>query len=89
LHYDTQDSIKQSVPKTTFKPEHSYIHNDGAAEGVQEEKRSASRQPHELENLISGVDGEQSNSFNSEKVMCTIQPRAQVQPFKLTFNEGG
>ena len=30
----TQDSIKQSVSRTTFKPEeHSYIHNDDAAEG--------------------------------------------------------
>ena len=32
--YDTQDSIKQSVSKTTFEPEeHLYIHNDDAAEG--------------------------------------------------------
>ena len=54
---------------------------------VQEEKRSASREPHKLENLMSGVDGEQSNSSNSEEV--TIQPQAQVQPFKLTFNKDG
>ena len=31
----TQDSIQKNVSKTTFKPEeHSYIHNDDAAEGT-------------------------------------------------------
>jgi len=46
-----------------------------------------SREPHELENVMSGADGEQSNSSNTEEV--TIQPKAQVQPFRLTFDEHG
>ena len=46
-----------------------------------------SREPHELEDLMSGADGELSNSSNSEEV--TVQPQAQVQPFRLTFDEDG
>ena len=34
---------------------------------------------------MSGDDGEQSNSSSSEAV--TIQPQAQVKPFRLTFDE--
>jgi len=30
LHYDTQDSIKQNVSKTTFNPEHFHMQNDDA-----------------------------------------------------------
>jgi len=45
------------------------------------------REPHELEDLMSGADGELSNRSNSEEV--TIQPQAQVQPFRLTFDEDG
>jgi len=44
-----------------------------------------SREPHELEDLMSGNDGKQSNSSSSEAV--TIQPQAQVKPFRLTFDE--
>ena len=36
---------------------------------------------------MSGADGEQSNSSNSEEVI--IQPQAQVKPFRLTFDEDG
>ena len=46
-----------------------------------------SREPHELEDLMSGADSEQSNSSNSEEVI--VQPQAQVQPFRLTFDEDG
>jgi len=46
-----------------------------------------SREPHELEDLMSGTDSEQSNNSNTEEV--TIQPQAQVQPFRLTFDEDG
>ena len=34
---------------------------------------------------MSETDGEQSNSSNTEEVI--IQPQAQVQPFRLTFDE--
>ena len=44
-----------------------------------------SREPHELEDLMSETDGEQSNSSNTEEVI--IQPQAQVQLFRLTFDE--
>ena len=43
-----------------------------------------SREPHELEDLVSGADSERTNP---EEV--TIQPQAQVQPFRLTFDEDG
>jgi len=36
---------------------------------------------------MSGTDSEQSNNSNTEEV--TIQPQAQVQPFRLTFDEDG
>ena len=36
---------------------------------------------------MSGAGGELSNSSNSEEV--TVQPQAQVQPFRLTFDEDG
>jgi len=46
-----------------------------------------SREPNELEDLMSGADSEQSNSSNSKEVV--IQPQAQVQPFRLTIDEYG
>jgi len=49
--------------------------------------RCESREPHELEDLMSETNGEQSNSSNSEEVV--IQPQAQVQPFRLTIDEYG
>jgi len=36
---------------------------------------------------MSGADSEQSNISNSEEVI--VQPQAQVQPFRLTFDEDG
>ena len=47
-------------------------------------RHSDRREPHELEDLMSGADSEQTNS---EEV--TIQPQAQIQPFRLTFDEDG